>query len=329
MGRIRSLVSKDLLHASRENILIYVLVFPLVFAVFLRLFLPSLENMEITFALDRSVPSEMARRLEEYGRVEHFDSVEEVKQRVSKFDDVPGIYHNGDKYVVVLEGNEDDHVKGLPGAIIDYLSDGSLSVGTRTVSMGSRASMAREYGAILLAITCVAMGGLAIGLSIVDDRESRTLRALSVAPVRTGAYLAGKSVFGLSSSFVLALASMAIILGGGVDYLRLIPAVAVALTWGLATGFIMGYVCANQLTAIALLKLLAMALLGIPFAAVFVPKRFMWVLYPFPNYWSFEAMRRVLVEPGMSATAPNLLALLLSAGLLAVVLPPVSRKFHM
>lgn len=289
MGRLRSLVRKDLLHASRENSLLYALLFPLVIAAILRLFLPSVEGMEVTFALDRSVPDGMAAKIRSYGRVEYFDGIDAVKERVLRFDDVPGIYLEGKTYAVVLEGNEESYVRELPGLVLGYAGGDSVTLQVRAQSIGRKTSLSREYGTILVALTCIAMGGLAVGLSIVDDRESRTLRALSVTPLKTGEYLLGKSVFGLSSAFGLSLASVAIIMGGGVDYLRLVPPLAASLLWGLATGLAMGYICANQLTAIALLKLLALGLLGIPIAAMFVPETLKWALYPFPNYWSFEA----------------------------------------
>lgn len=329
MGRVRALISKDLLYAFRENILIYSLAFPVVFALLFGLFLPMLENMELAFAVDPSVPATMVERLQAYCRILRLDSVEQVKERVERFDDVPGIYRDGEEYVVVLEGNEEEAIKQLPGAIIEYLLGTGPEPEITTVSMGRTSSLAREYGAILLSLTCITIGGLAIGLSIVEDRETRTIRALSVTPVRTGAYLVGKSAFGLSSSFILALTSSAIILGRAHDYLGLMPALAASLLWGVATGFIMGYFCPNQLTAIALLKFIAMGLLGIPVAAIMIPDKFKWVLYPFPNYWTFEGMRRVLLDPGLSAAAPNLLAAVLGLGLLALVLPPVSRKFRM
>jgi ABC-2 type transport system permease protein len=329
MGRVRTLISKDLLYASRDNILVYSLAFPVVFALLFGLFLPMLENMELAFAIDPSVPATMVERLHAYGRILPLGSVEQVRERVERFDDVPGIYREGDRYVVLLEGNEEEAIKQLPGAIIEYLLGTGPEPDINTVTMGRTSSLAREYGAILLSLTCITIGGLAIGLSIVEDRETRTIRALSVTPVRTGAYLAGKSAFGLSSSFLLALASAAIILGRGHNYLGLAPALATSLLWGLATGFVMGYLCPNQLTAIALLKFIAMGLLGIPVAAMVMPARFKWVLYPFPNYWSFEAMRRVLLDPDLSTVAPNLLAAVLGLGLLALVLPPVSRKFRM
>lgn len=329
MGRLKSLARKDLLHATRENSLVYALICPLVLAVILRLFLPSMEGTQITFAVELSVPEEVVAQIATYGKVERLDGVEALKERVLRFDDVPGIYLERQEYRVMLEGNEDETVRELPGLIVDHIRGGMSPLDVEVHQMGSRTSLAREYSAILLALTCIAMGGLAVGLSIVDDRETGTLRALSVSPLQTSGYLAGKSVFGLSTAFALSLAATAIVLGAGADYAGLALPLGASLLWGLATGFAMGYVCPNQLTAIALLKLLALVLLGVPTAAIFVPEAFKWALYPFPNYWSFEAMRRVLVGEGASASGPVLLTAALSGTLLALLFPAVGRKFRM
>ncbi|MDH7577427.1 MAG: hypothetical protein QHH75_06255 [Bacillota bacterium] len=105
--RIGNLLAKDLLYSRRESILVYSITGMLLLAVGMLFFLPSLEQMDILFVVDDSVPPEVARQLEAYGQVEYYANLHRLRERVLEFDDVPGIYYAGGEYVVLLEGNEE------------------------------------------------------------------------------------------------------------------------------------------------------------------------------------------------------------------------------
>jgi hypothetical protein len=91
-------------------------------------------------AVDESVPSGVARQLEAYGRVECYASHDSVRERVLAFDDVPGIFFSGGEYVVLLEGNEDDYVRQLPGMIINRVLYGDDVVHLSSVNLARERS---------------------------------------------------------------------------------------------------------------------------------------------------------------------------------------------
>lgn len=138
MGRIRTLVHKDILYAARDNILVFSWAFPLALALLFSLFLPMVGKMELVFAVDQSVPAAMVERLEPYGEVLRLPSIDRVRERVERFDDVPGISFDGEKYVIVLEGNEQEPVRKLPGAIIEYLQGVGPEPGITTIAVAQR-----------------------------------------------------------------------------------------------------------------------------------------------------------------------------------------------
>ncbi len=328
LARILSIVRKDLAYTRKEHILLYMLLFPLVLAVAMRLFLPSVEQLDMTFAIDQSVPAEIAAQLETYAKLETVTDRNQLEERVQRFDDVPGIYYENGRYFVLLEGNESSAIQDLPGAILDRLNVGEPAKVERE-SLG-RASLFRQFVAIMLVITCGAIGGLAIGLSIVNDRETRTLRAYAVSPLSTLEYIVGKSSVALILALGLSLAVAAIIMGGtAIDYGRLTVAVLASLGINIAIGLVLGLLANNQITAIAVVKVLFIITQGIPVAALLIPARFLPVLYPFPNYWAFESLRRILVEPGLSTLLSNSIAFFSSLLLIAVMVPVIRRKFRL
>ncbi|MEW6243272.1 MAG: ABC transporter permease [Bacillota bacterium] len=329
LRRIGNMIARDLRYASKENILIYVIVFPIVITVLLSLFLPSLEDMELTFALDPAVPREVAEGLRTYGRVQYHDGLARLSERVLEFDDVPGIYVSEGKYRVLLEGNEASYVRELPGAILDQLLYGRELVEVKMQSLGVGSSLTREFVVILTVLGSVITGGLVIALSIVEDRESRSLQALAVSPLNTLEYLLAKSALGSLIAVFLSLASALVLMGTAINYVRLTAATLSSLGIGLLFGLLIGHVAHNQLTAIAAIKILILPFTGVPVALLFIPQSIERMFYPLPMYWSFESLYRVVVATDLPIVTTNLLSICLSLAMISLLVPGLRRAFRL
>lgn len=177
--------------------MIYLILFPLIAATLLRVFLPSMEAMDMEFAVDSSVPADIVAALEDCAIVSRYPDIGSLERRVLEFDDVPGITLGQSGFRVILEGNEESYIRELPGAILDYVTDGESLVRADIRTIGTATSFAREYSAIFLVLTCVLIGSVGIGFSVIDDRQSRVVRALVVSPAGTMEYVLAKSRLGL------------------------------------------------------------------------------------------------------------------------------------
>jgi len=94
-------------------------------------------------------------------------------------------------------------------------------------------------------------------------------------------------------------------------------------------GFLIGLVSNNMVTAIGIVKVVALPISGVPVAALFLPDRLKWVLYLFPNYWSFEAFNRMFIRTDLPLAPVNLVAALFSLGLVAVLVSRFGRKLRL
>ncbi|MEW6081068.1 MAG: ABC transporter permease [Bacillota bacterium] len=328
LRRILYLLRKDLAYTRAENIIIYAVIAPILLAAAFRILLPSFEEMEVTFAVDASVPAGVVEGLEEYGRVQRYPGLDRLRQRVLEFDDVAGIHYDGEGYRVLLEGNEVSYVKGLPGIILDRLAQGQPLVSVERVNLNTATSLLREYGTAGFIFFAIVVGGMATGLSVVDDREARTMRALAVSPLATWEYLIAKALLGGLLALVLSLVTAAIIAGPGVLTPSLLGAVLSSLGLALLFGMVIGLISSNQLTAVATLKVLGfVASLG-PAGAIFLPARLQWLMFPFPSYWCFVSFQRLLVHQ-QSAVVSNLLTILGSLVLLGLLVPGMRRVFRL
>lgn len=329
-SRIRNLLAKDLLYSTRESILVYSLAAVLVMAVGALFFLPSLEQMDVTLAVDESVPPEVARQLEAYGRVEHYAGYDRLRERVLAFDDVPGIYYSGGEYVVLLEGNEESYVRELPGVILDRVLLGEDVVELSTVSLGRERSPVRKYTAMFFLMSMFLIGGMFIGLSIIDDRQSGTIRALAVAPLNVLEYMIAKSALGLVVVVASTLAVATILLGpAAVNYPLLLIWVVSSLGVAILTGFLIGLISNNMITAIAMVKVMTLFITGVTMAALFLPDRLKWLLYVFPNYWSVEGFNRMFIRTDLPLAPVNLVAAAFSFGLVFVLVSRFGHKLRL
>jgi len=326
--RILYLFMKDLAYARAENIIMYAVLAPILLAVAFRILLPSFEQMEVTFAVDSSLPAEVVEGLEEYGKVQRYPSLDHLRQRVLEFDDVAGIHYDGERYQVLLEGNEVSYVKELPGIILDRLEQDQPLVNVKRVNLNTATSLLREYGTAGFIFFAIVVGGMATGLSVVDDREARTMRALAVSPLATGEYLIAKALLGGLLALGLSLVTAAIISGPGVLTPSLLAAILSSLVFVLLFGMLIGLISSNQLTAVATLKVLGfVASLG-AVGAMFLPARFQWLMYPLPSYWSFVSFQRLLVLEQPAAVS-NLLTIVGSTVILGLLVPTMRRVFRL
>ncbi len=231
---------------------------------------------------------------------------------------------------MLLEGNEESYVRELPGVILDRILQGEDAVDLSTVSLGRERSPVREYTAVFFLLGMFLIGGLFIGLSIVDDRQSGTIRALAVAPVNVVEYMIGKSMLGLLVVVALTLAVATILLGpAAVNYPLLLISVAASLGVAVLIGFLIGLISNNMITAIAIIKVIGLPITGIPIAALFLPDHLKWLLYPFPNYWSFEVFYRMLIRPDLPLATVNLVAFVFSFTLVALLVSRFGRKLRL
>lgn len=330
LQRVLGILRKDWIHTRREKILVYMLAAPIIFALVLRLFLPAVEQAGLTLAVDGSVPAETVARLREFGRVESYDGRDALRERVMRFDDVAGICLQEGQYTVILEGNEADYVRELSGTLVDYVvrGKGPLAVSYRPHSV--KTSQSHRLVAAFLVYFCLAIGGITIGFGLVSEREAKTVYALAVSPLSITDYVVGKSIWVLTVSLLLSFACTLMLVGpAAVNYLHLLTAVLCVLGFSLVYGFIIGLAAQTQLGAISVMKSGNTLVLGIPLAAQFLSDKLKWLVYPFPNYWAFEAMRRVFVETGLSRASADALALGLSLALLLLLVPRVKRRLRL
>lgn len=291
--RIINFTRKDLANSLRNNMVLYMVIFPILLALGLKLFMPSVTEMETTIAVDKAVGQQVIQGLDEFGKVEIYNSRQEVEERVEALDDISGIVKEGDEYVVVMEGNEPEAGTEMSHAVMNMVLSDEPGAEFTHKSMEKENSSMTEISASLLLLTAIMIAGMVSALNIIEEKETKAINALSVSPIKLPEFIASHLLVSLITSLILAFAAIITLLGLDINYLQIILAMVCSFGVGVGWGFLVGGIADNLIAAIGVIKSTALFLIGIPMASIYVPASFRWALYPFPNYWAFESYRNI------------------------------------
>lgn len=297
MKRIVSIFQRDLYSSLRDNLFLYMLLMPLLLAIGLRFFLPSAQSASLQYALNRSIGKEVITEFEKYGRVEIYNTDEEIIRRVNQIGDIAGITQNeAGEYQIILEGNEGHDTAAIPHKILrDITSENRFDVDYQFSELGTARAPAAVYGTVFLILTVILAGGMVIGFNIIEEKENRTLTALSVSPVTRIEYVLGRSLMGtLLPVFQVYL--ILLILGSWDVNLRMVLLATLASTsMALCVGFFIGGISTNQLGGIANLKAVFILLVLPVVGALMLPEEKHIFLFWAPTYWSFMAFKGIML----------------------------------
>jgi len=295
--RILSIFKRDVKSGARDFLLLYIILAPVIIAIGLRFFIPSVNAISFQFALDEKLNSEVFEAFDRYGKVEALKGRSAIEDRVNKIDDIVGITENAaGKYTVVLEGNEKESSRYIAQQILNKLEGKTTGIAASFSDIGARMSSVAVYGTSALIVLAIILSGMVIGLNIVEEKESQTMSALSVSPMRRMEFILGKSLIGL----LLPVAETIIVLwAAGITDINLVMILAMTVASSLVAiimGFLMGVLSSNQIAAIANMKFLLLIVSASFIGAVVLPENLQVFLYWSPMYWSTIGLTEIVVN---------------------------------
>ena len=285
--RILSIFKRDVKSGTREFILLYMILAPILVAIGLRFFIPSVDAISFQFVLDERLNAEVIETFHKYGKVEISKNRMDIEDRVNKVDDIIGITQNEEgKYIVLLEGNEKESSKYIAHQILNELEGETTTIAASFNDMGASLSSVAIYGTSSVIILAIVLSGMVIGLNIVEEKESETLSALSVSPMRRMEFILGKSLMGLLLPMVETMIVLWILEISDISLGMILVMTLASSLVSIIMGFLMGVLSSNQIAAIANMKFLMIIVSASFIGAVALPQNLHVFLYWSPMYWS-------------------------------------------
>ncbi len=330
LKRILNFIKADIVNATRDNIILYMLIAPVLLALLSRLFLPTLQNVNLTFAVDRHAGQEVINQLKAYGNIELYDTDLQVRERVERPDDVGGIIGNGEKYTILMEGNEGKDFDAIYTSIMDRILRDSPLAQFEHISLGVPESPIRGLFTSFLLLSAVMIAGLIVGFNLIDEKETRAIQALAVSPIKIFEYIIARGVLVLLMALILSLLTSLIMVGFAADYAKLVVGVLFSAALAVALGLLLGGLADNQISGIAILKVLFLVYTLIPMGSLFVHEALQWVFYPFPNYWMFVMFKNIyLGTQHIGFWAASIFTLITSIIYILLMVPVLRRTLKL
>jgi len=331
LKRIYSFLSKNLTNALRDNIILYGALFPILLAFVMNIFITDAQDMKLTVAIDKNVEQRVIDGFRNYAEVELFNNKSEVQDRVEKNDDIAGIVKLDDQYVVLLEGNESGEAEEIASALMDLILTDKPTAEYRHLSLGKTNSALKDISGALLLLSAILIGGYIVGFGIVDEKETKAIKALSVSPLTAKEFVTSHIILCLVMSIALGVISSLILVGTSVNYMEVVVSIIATIGVGIALAFILGALADNLISAIAVVKFEVLVFMGVPMASLFTPDKFHWLYYIFPNYWAFQSYLNIFNgnNQPVGFRASTLIAFGFSIFLIIVLTPMLKHRLKL
>lgn len=298
LKRVLTIFYRDIKSGTRDYMIFYILIIPLVLAALLRAFIPSAGANVIKMAVMEDADQAFVQLLEEHGKVETFSSREKIINRVGAADDIFGVIASGNSVEIISAGNESEGSLELVQAVVNswYNSDVETPISVSFSDMGWQLSPLGQYGSSFLVIFISIFGGMIILINLVEEKQYNTLSAINVTPLRRFEYVIGKGLLGFIIPVLHAYAILLILGYTRINYLMVTLVVLAIALIGVIIGFSIGIYNDEPIGAIASMKVVFIPIFGSIFGGIFLAEKWHPLLYWSPFYWAFRSMDRIVLE---------------------------------
>ena len=346
LARVFTVLAKDLRLGPRSPIFLWVLVLPLLVTLVLQVAFGNLFDPSPRLGIvdqGESGVTAAARQVEGI-QVVLLDGVDTLKEQVEGNDLDAGL--------VLAEGFDAALRAGQRPALEFYVGGRSLA-STRLVLAATTLDLVRQAGgqAPPVEVEVVALGEEALPMtvrlvpliamyalvvagvflpafSLADERERRTLSALTVSPARLGEVVAAKGILGFGLAIPMAVVTLWINRALTGRPLALLVALAVAGLLLVELGLVYGTVSRDITGVFTLIKGTAFLLLA-PTVFYIFPNWPQWIAKLFPTYWVVNPVYQVTINhAGLGEVWVELVVGLGLAALLALALVATTRRLR-
>ncbi|NPV08340.1 MAG: ABC transporter permease [Anaerolineae bacterium] len=345
LRRIGVLLRKEISQGWRNVMFIFAVVMPIVLTVVVSLLFGTVFSGKARLGLADEGTSQLvarARALESL-EVKVYTSAAQLRAATAE-----GAVDLG---VVLPAGFDERIIRGEPASLVAYLW-GESTLRNRAVLGSTLATLIRDLAGqeapveivtttlggeaavpwetrLLPFILMMAMflsGGMVPAATLVEEKQKRTLRALTTSPVSLGEVFAAKGLLGVILSVVMVAVTLVLNRAWGGEPLLLLATLVLGAIMAAAVGILLGAFIRDINTLFTVIKG-AGILLYAPVIVYLFPEIPQWIGRIFPTYYMIGPLVEITLEGGTFATvAPELAVLVgLNVLLIAVIAAVAAR----
>lgn len=296
MRNIFKIFLKDLKTARRDSIGLVIMIMPILLALGITFFIPSLNDTTVNLVLLKDDNPAHVEYMENFTKVELVDSREQAIERVGKRDDVVAMIEKGDGYEIILQGNESEAVGNYATSLSALYELGSTVDDTSAsiYSFGHTVPPVKTMLINILISTIIMLAGMLIAIGIVGEKADNTINAINVTPVSQTEFVLGKTLLGGTIALVSIVVSLLITGYYDINWLMIILVGVSSMVLSLIVGFAQGLASDDVIEAAGNVKLLFLPIAGSIVGYELLAPNWQWTMYWSPFYWAYKANQLVL-----------------------------------
>lgn len=328
LNKILSVAGRDLKSGMRDSMVMFIFIFPFVLALILRLIAGSAEAITMNVAVDDSIDQQVVVYLEQYAKVERYKGIEEIEERVGRTDEFFGLTLDNGSFKVIKQGNEIKEMVDILVFLVDsYGGDyDELPLKVNLYDVGWQLSPLKRYGGSFLAVFMSVLGGMAILINLIEEKQSKTLTAVNVSPIKRTEFVIGKGLLGFILPIVGGIGGLMIMGFSDINYFMAIIVLASIALISIIIGFVIGVTNDDVIGGISSMKATFIPILASVFGAIFLSEKWQKLLYWSPFYWAFRSMDEIIIKQASWS------GILLSTGIIlaltAIIFGLLSRRIQ-
>jgi ABC-type multidrug transport system permease subunit len=291
INKIFTLFKRDLLSSRRDAMAMYMMVIPLLLAVGITLFTPGLNDTTVNLAMLSSDDTEHIEYMEQFSKVELFNSVDELEKRVAKRDDIVAIAPTGHSYEIILQGNESEIVEEYAVLLNTFYELGSTEEETtaQLISFGKTVPPLKTMLVVMLISITVMLAGMLIAIGIVEEKTENTINAINVTPVSQTGFVIGKSLLGGFAAMLGIIGTVLITGFYDINWLMIVLVGLTSLILSIVIGFLQGLSSEDVMEAASNVKMIMLPIAGSIAGYELLADKWQWTMYWSPFYWAYKA----------------------------------------
>jgi ABC-2 type transport system permease protein len=296
LKKILKIFSRDLKTARRDSMGMIIIVMPILMAFGITLFTPGLNDTTVNIAMLDGDADTHIEYMEQFAKVEIFDNMEDILDRVNKRDDMAAIVQKGDGYEIILHGNEPEIVERYTKALSALYDIGATKEETTATlySFGHTVPPLKTMLVNMLISMTIMLSGMLIAISIVGEKADNTINAINVTPVSQTTFVVGKSLMGGLIAMGSIIISLFITGYYDINWLMIILVGLTSLILSLVVGFVQGLASDDIIEAATNVKMIMLPIAGSIAGYELLADKWQWTMYWSPFYWAYKANLLVL-----------------------------------
>ena len=290
------ILKRDAMAGSRDMLILYILLIPLVMAAAIHLLAPGLSDNVIRIAMVETEKADCIEYMQSMAKIELFPDRQALENRVLKRDDVPGLIGNGSHFDLIAEGNEDERTLEGAKKLISLYELGSTPEKTTAeiYDFGKQVPQTRTMLTNMLLQLIIMLGGMIIALNVVEEKTDNTISAVRAAPVSLLQFVIGKCMLGFLTTFASIFLCLVILGYTWISFSQLLLVALCTMVLAVFTGLCQGVISSDIIEAAAGVKMLMLPMIGAILIYELCSDFWQWTMWWNPFYWSYKASMTVL-----------------------------------